>query len=71
MSTMMRAVSIMYPAVIMIPRSVGGLMQMRLICLVQMAILLVLTYLHTAVTILYHVQIVVDIYGLIFLLVLW
>ena len=61
----------MYPAVIMILRSVGLLMQMLLTCLVQMETLLVLTFLHTAVTILYHVQIVVDIYGLIFLLVLW
>ena len=42
----------MYPAVIMILRSVGLLMQMRLICLEQMAILLVLTSLHTVATIL-------------------
>ena len=46
----------MYPAVITILRSVDLLTQMMLTCWAQMVILLVLIYLHTAVTILYHVR---------------
>ena len=39
-------------------------MQMRLICLVQMAILLALIFLHTAEIILYHVQTETVIFGI-------
>jgi hypothetical protein len=54
----------MYPAVIMILRSVGLLMQMMLTCWAQMAILLVSTCLHTAEITLYRAQIAMDISGI-------
>ena len=56
-------VSIMYPAVIMLLRSVGLLMQMILICLAQMAISLVSTSSHTAGIILCHEQTATVIFG--------
>ena len=55
--------STMYPAVIMILRSVGLLMQMRLICLEQMAILLALTFSRTVEIILYQGKIPVAAFG--------